>query len=357
MTREFYNKNTNYYYEKSNDVNKTTTTNNQSIKRSNLNLKFNNPGRKISSQDGLRLEAAQGPYKLKRSSSELFIQKLAKSASSTSTTTCDESFETNSSNKFFKSKSSRNLNTEESGKLLKEYIKNHNTIRLYKSMPKQSMPPLHITNQDEVKRKFLESNVPPVLQFKADDTCVNNILSKHNKTNYNHFFKAKHILDLINSKFLSSDGIFKYYEANFGKQITSQEAVEYVGKYLTDNRINGELTVNFAPGLTCSGYIKSYGVTNNPETRKFVIWINDGNENQFLRQKGIVSLCDHEIGTHYYRSYNDGLQIWYGDRQKYGIRPLNSIELLRTEEGLAALHTLMNANLKFLYLPALLYCN
>ena len=42
-------------------------------------------------------------------------------------------------------------------------------------------------------------------------------------------------------------------------------------------------------------------------------------------------------------------------RQKYGIRPLNSIELLRTEEGLAALHTIMNANLKYLYLPALLY--
>jgi hypothetical protein len=49
------------------------------------------------------------------------------------------------------------------------------------------------------------------------------------------------------------------------------------------------------------------------------------------------------------------LQIWFSERKKFGLRSLNSIELLRTEEGLAALHTLMNANLKYLYLPALLY--
>ena len=36
------------------------------------------------------------------------------------------------------------------------------------------------------------------------------------------------------------------------------------------------------------------------------IWINDGDENQFLRKQGIISLCDHEIGTHYYRAFNDG---------------------------------------------------
>ena len=45
---------------------------------------------------------------------------------------------------------------------------------------------------------------------------------------------------------------------------------------------------------------------NDPSTRKFSVWINDGEENQFLRKDGIISLCDHEIGTHYFRSYNDG---------------------------------------------------
>lgn len=54
--------------------------------------------------------------------------------------------------------------------------------------------------------------------------------------------------------------------------------------------------------------------------------------------------------------YIKGLQVWYSDRAKYGLRPLNSSELLKTEEGLAALHTLMNANLEYLFLPALLYC-
>jgi hypothetical protein len=47
--------------------------------------------------------------------------------------------------------------------------------------------------------------------------------------------------------------------------------------------------------------------------------------------------------------------VWYSSRKFYGLRPLSSAELCRTEEGLAALHTVMNANLKFLFLPALFY--
>ncbi len=51
-----------------------------------------------------------------------------------------------------------------------------------------------------------------------------------------------------------------------------------------------------------------------------------------------------------------GFQIWFSDRNKFGLRSLNSRDVLKTEEGLAALHTLMNARLKYLYIPALFYC-
>lgn len=204
--------------------------------------------------------------------------------------------------KLFKSKSTRNF---KNGKVVRSYMKNRNTIRLYDSVPHESMPPLHITNQEEAKKKFLESKIPPVLKFKADRFEVQNILKNYSKPNYQHFFKAKYILDMVKSKYPA--GVYSYYEANFGKKITSKDCVDIVGRYLADNKISGDLTINFAPGLTCAGRITSHGLQKNkPETRKFVVWINDGVENQFLRKEGIICLLDHEIGTHYYRAFNEG---------------------------------------------------
>jgi hypothetical protein len=197
-------------------------------------------------------------------------------------------------------------------------------------------------------------SIPPVLKFKCDNKMLKSIILKHNKPKYQHFFKAKHILDLVKSKYQTLD---TYFEANFGKRITSKQCISHVSKYMTDNRIKDDITINFAPGLTCSGRITSQNlIKSQPEARRWTVWINDGDENQFLRKKGILCLLDHEIGTHYYRSFNEGLQCWFMDRPKFGLEPLNSTELLSTEEGIAAIHTVMNANLKYLFLPALLYC-
>lgn len=230
--------------------------------------------------------------RVKRSSSEVALNNLL---------TTDEQIET----KLFKSKSTKSLFKKSSDNTKKVFLKNRNTIRLYDRVPSHSMPPLHITNQEEVKKNFFEFKIPPVLHFKADKKVIQNILTKHNKTSFEHFFKAKNILDHVKSKF--SSGIFAYYEENFGEKVSSKDCVEIIGKYLSENRITGEITINFAPGLTCSGRIISYtNQKNKPETRKFVVWINDGEENQFLRKNGITCLCDHEIGTHYYRAYNDG---------------------------------------------------
>jgi hypothetical protein len=239
---------------------------------------------------------------------------------------------------------------------LKTYIKNNNQITIFSEVPRLQMAPLHITNQNEAKKKFLQSNIPPVLKFKADSQRVKILIQNQSKARYDHFFKAKHILDMICEKY--PRGVYAYYESNFGKKVNSEQCVKLVGKYLSRNQIDGEIKINFAPGLTCSGRILHYGMKNNrPETRKFVVWINKDKDNQFLREKGIVCLLDHELGTHYYRSFNDGLQVWFKNRGKYGLRQLQSRELASTEEGLAALNTLMSANLKYLYLPALLYCN
>ena len=57
-----------------------------------------------------------------------------------------------------------------------------------------------------------------------------------------------------------------------------------------------------------------------------------------------------------YRSFNDGFQPWFYDRQRFGLRSVGSFESLCTEEGLAAINTTLRAKEKFLWLSALTYC-
>lgn len=170
--------------------------------------------------------------KLKRSSSE---SKLALNRDG-------DSSDFGGSN-LFKSRSSRLIDDTS---LIRTYLKNQTPIRLYNSIPVQHMPPLHITNQDEVKKKFIDHKIPPVLKFKADERSIQNIVNKHSKTNFEHFFKAKNILDTVKSKY---PNLINYYEANFGQKIKSIKCVDLIGKYLYENKISGDLTISFAPGL------------------------------------------------------------------------------------------------------------
>jgi hypothetical protein len=95
--------------------------------------------------------------------------------------------------------------------------------------------------------------VPPILQFKGTERVVQDILVKHSKPNYKYFFKAKHILELIKSKYGTDSNV--YFEENFGARITAKECITLIGDYLTENKIGGEISVNFAPG---KGEIKNF---------------------------------------------------------------------------------------------------
>lgn len=152
----------------------------------------------------------------------------------------------------FKSNSSRLI---QDTSLIKTYLKNQTPIRLYNRIPAQHMPPLHITNQDEVKKQFIDHKIPPVLKFKADERSLQNIVNKHSKTGFEHFFKAKNILDTVKSRY---PNLINYYETNFGKKIPSVKCVDLIGKYLNENKISGDLTISFAPGK-----FRSFFVLNN----------------------------------------------------------------------------------------------
>lgn len=60
-----------------------------------------------------------------------------------------------------------------------------------------------------------------MLKFNADKQKVKQILRVHSKARYQHLFQAKWILDAVKAKF--PRGVHTYYEANFGKKLTSDD--------------------------------------------------------------------------------------------------------------------------------------
>jgi hypothetical protein len=51
------------------------------------------------------------------------------------------------------------------------------------------------------------------------------------------------------------------------------------------------------------------------------------------REKRILGVLHHEIGTHFLRRYNDKLQPWSTNKKKYDVKPC-----LVTEEGFACIN-------------------
>lgn len=128
------------------------------------------------------------------------------------------------------------------------FSRNRNTLRIFENTPHSGMAPLHIINQEDVKRKFFELNIPPVLKFNGSEKAIQAILTKHNKPNFKHFFLAKNILDHVRDKY--GTNINRYFEENFGKRVTSKQCINLVGNYLSDNKIGGEITINFGKKLS-----------------------------------------------------------------------------------------------------------
>lgn len=170
----------------------------------------------------------------------------------------------------FRSQSLKEL--DDAAKYARTILKHNYPIRLFDQVPKSSMPPLHIINQAEVKKKFIESQIPPVFQFRVDNESALKIVSKHGQPEFHYFEKAKHILDTVKEKFPSGLS-HEYFEANFGERVSNKEVLDIIGDYLKNNRIKSNITINFAPGQTCSGRISTYTISKDePEKVMLIIF-------------------------------------------------------------------------------------
>lgn len=147
-----------------------------------------------------------------------------------------------------------------------------------------------------------------------------------------------------------------FFDFAYGEKLDSKTSSNIWLDYLKESNLEGEILVYITPKLVCSSKMVCIGpnaALNKPEARKFTLLIKT--ENHYLRERGICCLADHEIGTHYIRTFNNGYQPWFADRKKFGLRPRESRETVSTEEGLASLNTTINAKSKLLWQPAMLY--
>lgn len=163
---------------------------------------------------------------------------------------------------------------------------------------------------------------------------------------------ARKVLESVREQYVNGD-LFMY-EA-FGPQISKEKASAALRKYLDADPILSTIKVVWSQDITSSAVMITRGPPNQPEKRNYTMVIRDDPNMPYLRERGIIALANHEVGTHFVRFYNDALQPWGINRKSYKLRKRGHVVGLHTEEGLASLATLYSSNCKLLYKAALHY--
>ncbi|XP_077977833.1 microtubule-associated tyrosine carboxypeptidase 1-like [Glandiceps talaboti] len=230
------------------------------------------------------------------------------------------------------------------------------TIKTYDATPKRFTSKIDPLNLEEQKQRFLKYGLVPRFELRYSPDRMQDIINtKRAQIRFLYLKDARRVLDHVSEKFGYGED---FLTASFGKRISSAQATPLLSEYLKLNMVDGMLSVGWTKDLSCSGRMAMTGPNtrlNKPEARKFSLWLKDSVDNAYLRERGITCLADHEIGTHFFRSLNDGLQPWYSSRDRFGLRSVKSQPLLETEEGLATINTHFQAKIPFLFMPALVY--
>ncbi|CAH8867828.1 unnamed protein product [Trichobilharzia szidati] len=257
-----------------------------------------------------------------------------------------------------RSKNTRHENNNSNNSLGNDhfkYTRNHK-IRYEQNVPHQYASNLMPVNAGEQKDRFLRRNITPEFHLKViPGELESAILHDSGHITFTLFREATRILDTVCRKFKSIDN---FVEQSFGPRISVEEATQKITEYIKEANLPTNLEVIWCEDLIGSALMCSTGIDKNgniPRHRKFTMLLKTNEENTYLRERGIMCLMDHELGTHYHRSFNEGLQPWYGKRDIYGLGPTNSCEAVKIEEGLACLHTVLRSEYRYLGVPALLY--
>ncbi|MBU0576281.1 DUF1704 domain-containing protein [Patescibacteria group bacterium] len=182
----------------------------------------------------------------------------------------------------------------------------------------------------EEKRKFFtDENYNP--QFVYEEKPAAQILYKHGYPQTKYLNLAQTILEKA------------YYQRNenelnelkgtlVSQQKVTQKTIDFLDIYQLKNRFKIIWSNSFVARTTITA-----------DTIKFKLPAD-------FRQQDLLGMLYHEIGTHALRRINYEQQPWYKSKKKYGFA-----NYLKTEEGLAGLHSLFPLNFQYAYYSALSY--
>lgn len=223
-------------------------------------------------------------------------------------------------------------------------------------LPKAFFTSEHVGNIQVQKERFLKHGKTPIFVVQGDTASVEELANKANgQIRFEFLGEAEYILRKVKEEYGVGEN---YLDHIYGPPITQDEANDILMDYINENSLHESLDVFWSYSMTCSARMVWKGLNNKcnkPELRRYSLWLNGTNENPYLRRTGFLCLLDHEIGTHFFRTFNDGLQPWFSDRKRFDLRSCYSFESQCTEEGLAAIHTAMRAGEHYLWLAALVY--
>lgn len=197
-----------------------------------------------------------------------------------------------------------------------------------------NLVPLNLA--EEKKKFFFDPQYNP--QFLFEKPIPHSLLyEKYGEFGGELISKSTYILESVLKQWGSES---EYLEEVEGKILSQDEASKIITTYLSECGLEKKVTLTFSHNNIARTHIDGF-------TMHIRLPIE-------YRERGIIGMLHHEIGTHVYRRLNDQNQLWYKKRDEYKLS-----DYMESEEGLASLHYYLNMPNAYMWVSALQYyaCN
>ena len=182
---------------------------------------------------------------------------------------------------------------------------------------------------EEKKKFFTDETYNP--QFKYATEFDDDILYKHGYPQSKYLDLSQTILDKVHFKYAESD-LDKLRGASVNQSQVTKKTVDFLKIHQLEERFKIVWSNSFVSRAT---------ITTDTIKLKLPT---------AFREQDLLSMLYHEIGTHALRRINYEQQPWHKKKKKYKFK-----NYLKTEEGLAGLHSLLPLDFQYAFYPALNY--
>lgn len=193
-----------------------------------------------------------------------------------------------------------------------------------------------ITNMEVERRKFLfDPFYNP--QFIYQDEVPAEKLARHGVVSDEHLETATNILDMVIKKYTTEENFIGTSE---GATITREQTEKSIQAYLQMSGLEKRVKVWFSPDYIARTAVLFEDGTFNLKVRLPIDY----------REKNLIPILNHEVGTHIFRWLNEERQPWHKSRGSFDWR-----DFTETEEGLAVLHYSIAHPEPYLWIQSLYY--